>query len=145
VQVLKKITSQDALLYGLSGSPASIFSVQAVSWSLEMLGTTHPTTQHHTPEDQNLQQHCCENLKSAQSNFIIHIKHFRRYTRVRGWIDIGSVALRTESKPSVWTTMCLETTNVLILDYICVRDRGCGTRQPNWTSDIRSFCTLHYS
>jgi len=34
--------------------------------------------------------------------------------------------------------------NVLILDYICVRDRGCGTRQPNWTCDTGGFCTLQY-
>jgi hypothetical protein len=32
--------------------------------SLEISGTTCPVTQHHIPEDSNLQQHCCENPKS---------------------------------------------------------------------------------
>ena len=70
VQVLKKITFQGALLCGFSGS-ASVFSGQAVSWSFEALWTTCPTTQHHTPADQNLQQPCCENLKSAEFNFMM--------------------------------------------------------------------------
>jgi len=28
----------------------------------KMLGTLHLATQYHTPEDLNLQQHCCESL-----------------------------------------------------------------------------------
>ena len=71
VQVLKKITLHCALLCRLSGPRASICNGQAVSWSFETLGTTCPTTQHHTPKDQNLQQHCCENLKSAQFHFMM--------------------------------------------------------------------------
>jgi hypothetical protein len=32
--------------------------------SLKTLGTTHPLAQCHVPEHMNLQQHCCENMKS---------------------------------------------------------------------------------
>ena len=35
----------------------------------KMLGTVHLTTQYHTPEDLNLQQHCCENLVSPTALF----------------------------------------------------------------------------
>jgi hypothetical protein len=36
--------------------------------SFELCGTTFPVTQCHNPEDLNLQQHCCENLKSCKSD-----------------------------------------------------------------------------
>jgi len=35
----------------------------------KMVGTVHPATQYHTPEDLNLQQHCCENLVALTALF----------------------------------------------------------------------------
>ena len=133
VQVLEKITFQCALLCVLSGPHTSIFNGQAVSSSCDTLGTTRPTTQCHSPATLLWEPQVCT------ISFHDVTQTLQEVHRVLGWIDIGYVALRTESKPSVWTVMCLDTTNVLILDYICVRDRGCGTRQPNWTSDIGGF------
>jgi hypothetical protein len=40
--------------------------------SFKTLATTHPTTQHHIPEDLILQQHCCEHLKYHIVKFSIN-------------------------------------------------------------------------
>ena len=37
---------------------------------LQMLGTVHLATQYHTPEDFNLQYHCCENLVIVSTVYV---------------------------------------------------------------------------
>ena len=53
--------------------------------SLQMSGTSHQITQCNIPEELNLQQHCCENLKSHMAgNFLISriaIKFWRSIRR----------------------------------------------------------------
>jgi hypothetical protein len=39
-------------------------------WCSKTSGITHPMTQHHIPQDLNLQQHHCENLRSLTFNIL---------------------------------------------------------------------------
>jgi hypothetical protein len=59
-------------------------------------------------------------------------------------LDMISAVLRTESKPDVWTMMCLVTPNVFTLCWVALQLKGCGNREPNWTNEIVCLCEFVY-
>jgi hypothetical protein len=59
-------------------------------------------------------------------------------------LDVISAVLRTESKPDVWTMMCLVTPNDFTQFDSCITVKGYGNRQPNWTNEVVLLCESVY-